>query len=92
MEFQHHFQKWSPRFLFLKGPKREPYFGPWGNSGFYSVGCMFPNHWDSGFHSIVDYLLEVVASTRLDFHSIGVEGEVSVGNNIVNTCKYCMIL
>ena len=56
-----------------------------GNSGFYSIGGMFPNHLDSGFHSIVDYLLEAVASMRLGFHFIGVEGEVSVGNNIVNT-------
>ena len=46
---------------------------------------MFPNHWDPVFHSIVDYLLEAVASMRLGFHFIGVEGEVSVGNNIVNT-------
>ena len=38
---------------------------------------------DSGFHSIVDYLLEAV-SMRLGFHFIGVEGEASVGNNIVN--------
>ena len=36
-----------------------------GNSGFYSIGGMFPNHLDSGFHSIVDYLLEAVASMRL---------------------------
>ena len=36
-----------------------------GNSGFYSVGGMFPNHWDQVFHSIVDYLLEAVASMRL---------------------------
>ena len=34
-----------------------------GNSGFYSVGGMFPNHWDPVFHSIVD--LEAVASMRL---------------------------
>ena len=38
---------------------------------------------DSGFHSIVDYLFEAVGM-RLGFHFIGVEGEVSVGNNIVN--------
>ena len=38
---------------------------------------------DSGFHSIVDDLLEAVGM-RLGFHVIGVEGEVSVGNNIVN--------
>ena len=55
-----------------------------GNSGFYSVGGMFPNHWDPVFHSIVDYLFEAVGM-RLGFHFIGVEGEVSVGNNIVNT-------
>ena len=47
---------------------------------------------DSGFHSIVDYLFEAVASMRLGFLKIsqgfffiGVEGEVSVGNN---TGKY----
>ena len=40
---------------------------------------------DSVFHFIVDYLLEAVASMRLGFHFIGVGGEVSVGNNIVNT-------
>ena len=34
-------------------------------------GGMFPNHLDSGFHSIVDYLLEVVGM-RLGFHFIGV--------------------
>ena len=53
-----------------------------GNSGFYSIGGIFPNHLDSGFHSIVDYLLEAVGM-RLGFHFIGVEGEVSVGNNTV---------
>ena len=53
-----------------------------GNSGFYSIGGA-PNHVDSGFHSIVGYLLEAVGM-RLGFHFIGVEGEVSVGNNIVN--------
>ena len=37
---------------------------------------------DSGFHSIVDYLLEAVGM-RLGFHFIGVEGGVSVGNNTV---------
>ena len=46
---------------------------------------MCPNHLDPVFHSIVDYLLKAVASMRLGFHFIGVEGEVSVGNNIVNT-------
>ena len=55
-----------------------------GNSGFYSIGGLFPNHWDPVFHSIVDYLLEAVASMRLGFNLIGVGGEV-VGNNIVNT-------
>ena len=50
---------------------------------FYSIGGLFPNHLDSGFHSIVDDLLEAVGM-RLGFHFIGVEGEVSVGNNIVN--------
>ena len=54
-----------------------------GNSGFYSIGGLFPNHWDQVLHSIVGYLLEAVA--RLGFHFIGVGGEVSVGNNIVNT-------
>ena len=44
---------------------------------------MIPNHWDPVFLSIVDYLLEAVGM-RLGFHFIGVEGEVSVGNNIVN--------
>ena len=39
---------------------------------------------DSGFHSIVDYLLEAVGM-RLGFHFIGVEGEVSVGDKNVNT-------
>ena len=48
-----------------------------GDSGFYSVGGMIPNH------SIVDYFLEAVGM-RLGFHFKGVEGEVSVGNNIVN--------
>ena len=43
---------------------------------------------DSGFHSIVDYLFEAVGM-RLGFHFIGVEGEVSVGNN---TVKYGNIL
>ena len=56
-----------------------------GNSGFYSIGGLFPNHWDQVLHSIVGYLLEAVASMRLGFHFIGVGGEVSVGNNIVNT-------
>ena len=55
-----------------------------GNSGFYSIGGRFP-HLDSVFHFIVDHLLEAVASMRLGFHFIGVGGEVSVGNNIVNT-------
>ena len=45
---------------------------------------MFLNYWDPIFHFIVDYLLEVVANIRLGFHSIGVEGEGSVGNNITN--------
>ena len=45
---------------------------------------LFPNHLDSGFHSIVDDLLEAVGM-RLGFHFLGVAGEVSVGNNIVNT-------
>ena len=45
---------------------------------------MFPNHWDPVFHSIVDYLFEAVGM-RLGFQFIGVEGEVSVGNNIVNS-------
>ena len=44
---------------------------------------MFPNHWDPVFHSIVDYLFEAVGM-RLGFHFIGVEGGMSVGNNIVN--------
>ena len=48
------------------------------------VGFPFYNHLDSGFHSIVDYLLEALRM-RLGFHFIGVEGEVSVGNSIVNT-------
>ena len=56
-----------------------------GNGAFYSIGGLFPNHLDSVFHFIVDYLLEAVASMRLGFHFIGVGGEVSVGNNIVNT-------
>ena len=43
---------------------------------------------DSGFHSIVDYVLEAVGM-RLGFHFIGVEGGVSVGNNIVNIDAYC---
>ena len=51
---------------------------------FYPIGCLFPNHLDSDFHSIVDYLLEAVASMMLGFYFIGVEGEVSVGNDIVN--------
>ena len=53
---------------------------------YFIEGGWFPcyNHLDSGFHSIVDYLLEAVGM-RLGFHFIGVEGEVSVGNNIVNT-------
>ena len=42
----------------------------------------FPNYLDSGFYSIVDDLLEAVGM-RLGFYFIGVEGEVSVGNNIV---------
>ena len=54
-----------------------------GNSGFYSVGGMFPNHWDPVFRSIVDNLFQTVGM-RLGFHFIRVEGEVSVGNNIVN--------
>ena len=41
-----------------------------------------PNHLDSGFHSIVDYLLEAVGM-RLGFYFIGVEGGVPVGNNTV---------
>ena len=48
------------------------------------VGFPFYNHLDSGFHSIVYYLLEALRM-RLGFHFIGVEGEVSVGNSIVNT-------
>ena len=48
-----------------------------GDSDFYSVGGMIPNH------SIVDYFLEAVGM-RLGFHFKGMEGEVSVGNNIVN--------
>jgi hypothetical protein len=72
-------------FFCLKGanPNVNHIFGL-GNSGFYSVGGMCPNHLDPVFHSIVDYLLKAVASMRLGFHFIGVEGEVSVGNNIVN--------
>ena len=56
-----------------------------GNSGFYSRGGMFPNHnhWDPVFRSIVDNLFQTVGM-RLGFHFIRVEGEVSVGNNIVN--------
>ena len=46
-----------------------------GNSGFYSIGGLFPNHLDSVFHFIVDYLLEAVASMRLGFHFIGVGGD-----------------
>ena len=42
----------------------------------------FPNHLDSGFHSIVDYLFEAVGM-GLGFHFIGVEGGVSVSNNTV---------
>ena len=61
----------------------------WGiaNPVFYSIGGLFPNHLDSGFHSIVDDLLEAVGM-RLGFHFIGVEGEASVGNNIVNAVWY----
>ena len=44
---------------------------------------MFPNYWDPIFHFIVDYLLKVVVNMRLGFHFIGIEGGVSVGNNIV---------
>ena len=55
-----------------------------GNSCFYPVGGMIPNNWDPVFHSIVDYSLKAVASMRLGFHVKGVEGEVSVGNNIAN--------
>ena len=39
---------------------------------FYRV--FFPDHLDSGFHFIVDYLLEAVASMMLGFHFIGVAG------------------
>ena len=35
------------------------------------------------FHSIVDHLLEVVASMRLGFHFMGVGGGASVGNYLV---------
>ena len=45
-----------------------------GNSGFYSIGGMFPNHWDPVFQSIVDNLFQTVASMRLGFHFIGVKG------------------
>ena len=34
----------------------------------------FHNHWDPVLDSIVDYLLEAVASMRLGFHFIGVAG------------------
>ena len=50
-----------------------------GNSGFYSIGGLFPNHLHSVFHFIVDYLLEVVASMRLGFHFIGVAGGCWLG-------------
>ena len=56
-----------------------------------TIGGLFPNHLDSGFHFIVDDLFEAVGM-RLGFHFIGVEGEVSVGNNIVNAVWYCKIL
>ena len=49
-----------------------------GNSGFYSVGGLFPDHWDSVCFAVVDNLLEVVVSVRLGFHFIGVaRGSVS---------------
>ena len=53
-----------------------------GSSVFYRG--LLPNYWDLIFHSIVDYLLEAVASMRLGFHFIKVEREVAVGNNIAN--------
>ena len=40
----------------------------------------------------MNYLFEVVANMRLDFHFIGVEREVTVGKNIVNIISYCKIL
>ena len=49
-----------------------------GNSGFYSIGGLFPNHLDSVFHFIVDYLLEVVASMRPGFHFMGAAGAVGL--------------
>ena len=45
-----------------------------GNSGFYSIGGMFPNHWDPIFQSIVGNLFQTFASMRLGFHFIGVKG------------------
>ena len=73
----HFSKKWSPRFLFLKGasPNMNHILGL-GNSGFYSIGGMFPNHWDPVFQSIVDNLFQTVASIsmRLGFHFIGVKG------------------
>ena len=55
---------------------------------FYSIRRFFPDHWDSGFHSIVDHLFEVVPGMRPGFHFIGVRGGVTVGNDIANIAKY----
>ena len=70
------------------GEKKEPKVTPNLRSckpSFLFYRGSFPNNLDSGFHFIVGYLLEAMASMRLGFHFIGVGGEVSVGNNIVNT-------
>jgi len=55
-----------------------------GNSGFYSVGGMFPNHWGPVFQSIADNLFQTVGM-RLGFHFIGVKVGVGVGIN--TDCK-----
>ena len=55
-----------------------------GNTVFYSVGGLFPDHWDSVFFAIVDNHLEVVVSVRLGFHFTGVGGGVSMGNDSAN--------
>ena len=56
-----------------------------GNSGFYSTGGMFPNHWDLAYRSIVDNFFQTVGMRLgFNFHFIRVEGEVSGGNNLVN--------
>ena len=91
----HFSKKGSQGFFCLKGasPNVNHILGL-GNSGFYSVGGMFPNHWDPVFRSIVDNLFQTVGMRLgFNFHFIRVEGEVSGDNNIVvNAVSYCKML